>query len=285
MKNATSYLILCQAWADLVITIAEMMDVIHYSSMNKQWFGGLLGMISCKLCLAILFWPVVFSIWILATIAFERFYAVARPLRSSPISKHLKKIIFLLLVLCFVISLPFIEEENFQVVKDSYYCNLANVLQDLTVLKIVAVSFNVPLPLAIILVMYTVVCFKLWSREVPGEGSNQNAQQAEAVKTARKVTLMMISIVVLYTLCWFPLFAVGILQLLGYFHVNGSFLLFVIWLTVAYSALNPYVYLMFSQNFRSGFKRLFQICLGRVIIRNPNVLPLRAQRINVDHQM
>jgi len=133
--------------------------------------------------------------------------------------------------------------------------------------------------------MYTVVCLKLWSREVPGEGSNQNAQQAEAVKTARKVTLMMIAVVVLYIVCWFPLFAVGILLSVGNFRVNGSFLLFLIWLTVTYSALNPYVYLMFSQKYRSGLKRVFKNCLGRCLTGNLNALPLRAQRVEIDGQM
>ena len=98
MKTTTNYLILSQACADLTITIAEMMDVIHYSSMNSLWFGGLFGLITCNLCLLMLFCPAIFSVWILTTIAIERFYAVAQPLRSSPISKHLKKIIFFLLV-------------------------------------------------------------------------------------------------------------------------------------------------------------------------------------------
>ena len=283
MKNATSYLILNQACADLVITIAEMMDFVHYSSMNKLWFGGLLGLVSCKLCLVILFCPGLFSTWILATIAIERFYAVARPLRSSPVSKHLKKIIFLLWVFCFVTSLPFIGKENFQMIKESYYCYLADALGDFTTFKTLVISLNVPLPLVLILAMYTVVCVKLWSRKVPGEGSNQNAQQSEAVKTARKVTLMMIAIVILYTLCWFPLFAVGIFKLSSSnFRVNGSFLLFLIWLTVAYSALNPYVYFMFSQNFRNGFKRVFKNCLRRASMGHLNVLPLRAQRVEID---
>ena len=286
MKNATSYLILSQACADLVITIAEMMDIIHYSSMNQLWFGGLLSLITCKLCLIIVICPSVFSVWILATIAVERFYAVARPFRSSPVAKHWKKTIFILWVSCLITSLPFTEKKNFQIIKESYYCNLAEVLEDFTILKIVTFFLNLPLPLAIILVMYTVVCRKLWSREVPGEGSNQNAQQAEAVKTARKVTLMMIAIVVLYIVCWFPLIALGNLQLLrSNFRINGSFLLFFIWLTVAYSALNPYVYLMFSQNFRSGFKRALKNCLGRGSISNLNVMPLRVQRAEIDQQM
>ena len=286
MKNTTSYLILSQACADLVISIAEIMDAIHYSSMNKLWFGGLFGLITCRLFLILLFCPPIFSIWVLATIAIERFYAVARPLRLSPVSKHLKKIIFVLLVFCAVTSLPFIGKENFQIIKESYYCNLAEALEDLTILKILTVSLNVALPLGIILVMYTVVCLKLWSREVPGDGSNQNVQQAEAVKRARKVTLMMISIVVLYIVCWFPLFAVGILGfVLSNFRINGSFLLFLVLLTVAYSSLNPYVYLMFSQNFRSGFKRVFKNCLRRGSIGNLNVLPLRAQRVEIDGEM
>ena len=283
MKNATSYLILNQACADLVITMANTMGVIHHSSMNKLWFRGLLGQLSCKLCLVIIFCPPIFSVSILSTIAIERFYAVARPFRSSPVSKHLKKIIFVLWVFCFVTSLPFIEKENFQIIKEFSYCSLADFLKDFTILKMFAVSLNVLLPLAVVLVLYTVVCLKLWSREVPGEGSNQNAQQAEAVKTARKVTLMMIAIVILYILCWFPLFAVGILQLsLSNFRVKENHLLFFIWLTVAYSALNPYVYLMFSQNFRIGFKRVFQNCQE---IRCPNVRPLRAQHVDIDHRM
>jgi len=226
------------------------------------------------------------SIWILVTIAIERFYAVARPLRSSPVSNHLKKIIFLLWVSSFISSLPFLKKDNFQKIQESYYCNLADVLEDFTILKIVVVSLNVLLPLVILLVMYTVVCLKLWSREVPGEGFNQNAQQAEAMKTARKITLMMIAVVVLYIVCWCPLFVVGILLLsIGNFRVKGSFLLLLIWLTVAYSALNPYVYLMFSQKYRSGLKRVFKNCLGRCSIGKLNVLPLRAQRVEIDRQM
>ena len=283
MKTTTNYLILNQACADLMLTIAEVMDVIHYSSMNKLWFGGLFGLITCNLCLLILSCLAIFSVWILTTIAIERFYAVARPLQSSPISKHLKKIIFLLLLFCVVVSLLSIEKENLQIIRESYYCKLAGVLEDFNLLTILTFSLSVPLPLGTMLVMYTVVCLKLWSREVPGDGSNQNVQQAEAVKTAKKVTLMMIAVVVLFMVCWFPLFAVGILQLLlSNFRVNGSFLLLIIWLIVAYSALNPYVYLMFSQNFRKGFKRVLKNCLRRGSISNPNGLPLRAQRVEIE---
>ncbi|CAH3022746.1 unnamed protein product, partial [Porites evermanni] len=62
----------------------------------------------------------------------------------------------------------------------------------LDAVNVTDVSLNFFLPLLLITALYAAVCITLWSREVPGEGANQNAQQAEAMKTARKVTQMMI---------------------------------------------------------------------------------------------
>jgi len=87
MKTTTNYLILNQACTDLVITRAEIMTVIHYRFMGKIWLGGLFGLITCKMFQAILFASQAFSTWILAAIAVDRFYAVTRPFRLSPISQ------------------------------------------------------------------------------------------------------------------------------------------------------------------------------------------------------
>ncbi|XP_078363129.1 substance-P receptor-like [Oculina patagonica] len=281
MKTTTNYLILNQACADLLITIAELMNAIRYSSMDNLWFGGVLGLITCKFSIAIVFTPPMFSIWILVTIAVERFYAVTRPLRSSPVSQHLKKVILLLWASCLATPASFLKNANFKNLKKSYFCDLAYTLLQRTALNTVTITMNVPLPLLIIAVMYTIVCIKLWSRKVPGEGSTQNEQQAEAVKTAKKVTLMMISIVVLYVLCWFPMFILFIFQQISQIQQKGSFLLFIIWLTVTYSALNPYVYLMFSQNFCNGFKNLFRNCTGQITFCKFNILPLRTQSVEL----
>ena len=42
--------------------------------------------------------------------------------------------------------------------------------------------------------IYTTMCNKLWSREVPGERFNQERILAEVIATARKVTGMMFSV-------------------------------------------------------------------------------------------
>ena len=146
MKTTTNYLILNQACADLIITIADGMNAIHYSLMDNSWFGGVLGLITCKVFLAVIFSSHLFSLWILATIAVERFYAVTRPLRSSTVSQHLKKITFLLWASCLATPSSFLQNARFEKLNESYYCDLEDVLKGLTTFNIIAGGLLALLP-------------------------------------------------------------------------------------------------------------------------------------------
>ena len=56
-------------------------------------------------------------------------------------------------------------------------------------------------PLLAVTVLYSIVGFRLWSRDPSGEGTNHDQRQAEVMKTAKKVSRMMIVVVVLFVLC------------------------------------------------------------------------------------
>ncbi len=277
MKTTTNYLILNQACADLLITMTYLVNsLIPYSfASGSRWFGGFLGQITCKLFALFIFLPPFFSPWILVAIAVDRFYAVTRPLRSSPLSRHLKKIIVLLWAWSAVSSTDVNDllVEN----KEYYYCNFTT--KWITFQFILAV-FNAALPLLIMTVLYTIVCRKLWSREIPGEGTNQNQGQAEAIKTARKVTQLMVVILFLFVLCWFPYSIYVALHIWVHITVDSSFFLFLILLMVAYSGINPYIYLTFNQKFRHAFKRLFGSCISKIKIRN--VVHFRSQSYELE---
>lgn len=47
-------------------------------------------------------------------------------------------------------------------------------------------TISFALPLVIVLLLYTIVCRKLWSREVPEEGANHSQAQAQVLQTSRK---------------------------------------------------------------------------------------------------
>ncbi len=279
MKTTTNYLILNQACADILITMTYMVNsLIPYSfALGSRWFGGLLGHITCKLFVVLMFFPPFFSIWILVAIAVDRYYAVARPLRSSPISRHLKKIIALLWTWSAVSSIDVLANDLLIKSEEYYYCNF---LTKWIKLQIILAALNTALPLLIMIVLYTIVCHKLWSREIPGEGTNQNQGQAEASKTARKVTRMMVVILLLFIVCWFPYNIYLVLHIWGNVTITSGLSLFLLWLMVAYSGINPCIYLTFNQKFRHALKRLFGNCFRKIKIRN--VVHFRSQSYDLE---
>ena len=164
-----------------------------------------------------------------------------------------------------------------------YSCNILDVLEQWVTFYIITLSLNVVLPLLITAVLYIVVCYKLCSREVPGEGASRNERQADAIKTARKVTSMMITIVVLYVLCFFPFFIGNTLYFFGNVEVSPEIFFVSLFLVAfAYSGLNPYVYLIFNQKFRNGFKTWFRNCLGNFNIIL-NILSFRSESYELQH--
>ena len=277
MKTTTNYLILNQACADLCVALAGLLEItlLRFASRHRLWFGGLMGLISCIAFQATLFTAHTFSVWILTTIAVDRFYAVTRPLRLSPLSRHFKKTIALLWICCSASTV--LVDINYENLEASYYCDINSFYQnDFNIVDIIRLTLNVFTPLLLTAVLYTIVCVKLWSREIPGEGTNQNEAQAEALKVAKQVTRMMIVVVVLYTVCWVPSSLLLMIKSFGYIQMSWDVTYFLLWLTLAYSGLNPYIYLTFSQKFRNGFKELFGNCSRKLKI------PFRSQSIEME---
>ena len=264
MKTTTNYLILNQACADIAITLTQLINALHNNYFSGNWFGGLFGQITCKLHLVSIAIPQFVSIWILVTIAIDRFYAVTRPFKQSPITRHLKKTILLLWLWCVACITHILVIRSLKKVRQSFYCSVESVLHKWKTYHFIDSSLNIFLPFFIIVVLYTIVCLKLWSRQVPGEGANQNERQVEAIKTAKKVTRIMIAVAVLFVLCWLPFFITVALQI----SLKVDLILFIGLLTISYSGLNPYIYLTFSHKFRIRCKKLISNFAKKIRILN-----------------
>ena len=286
MKTTTNYLIVNQACADILVTTMELLNDITYYFEN-EWFEGILGIITCKLLRASLFILPVFSVWILVAIAVDRFFAVTRPFQVSPLSRHFKKTVLLLWVWSAVSAANVLALIGLRKGKTSDFCETVDkVYYGWRKFFLTCLVLNVVVPLVAIIILYTIICLKLWARKVPGEGANQNERQVEAIKTAKKVTRMMITVVVLYELCWLPYFTMMLMSLIrgesplksdpskGNIHLN----FFILWLTVAYSAVNSFVYLTFNQKFRIGLKHLYKDCLTKP----RGILPFRSQDVELE---
>ena len=228
-----------------------------------------------------------FSVWILVAIAVDRFFAVTRPFQVSPLSRHFKKTVVFLWVWSAVSAANILALIGLVKEKTSDFCEtLEKVYYWWREFFLTSLVLNVVVPLVAVIILYTIICLKLWARKVPGEGANRNERQVEAIKTAKKVTRMMIAVVVLYELCWLPYFITMLMSLTrgesplksdpptGNIHLN----FFIVWLTFAYSAVNPFVYLTFNQKFRNGFKHLYKNCLTKP----RGILPFRSQNVELE---
>ena len=113
-------------------------------------------------------------------------------------------------------------------------------------------------------VLYSIACWHLLSREVPGEGANQDQRYEEAMQTAKKVTRMTTVVVVMFALCWFPFYIFIGLDSLHKIALPYAAVKFVVWLANAFSAVNPYIYLLLNSRFRKEFviimRKFSRIC-------------------------
>ena len=116
-----------------------------------------------------------------------------------------------------------------------------------------------------LIVLYSVICYRLWRRSIPGEVSSN--QQALATRTARKVTILMIFIVAVFFISWAPIFMSMLAEVIEINFAYESimreypFLTAIsFWLVVNNSACNSCLYFLFIESFRQGLKLLCSNC-------------------------
>lgn len=277
LKTTINYLILNQACADLWFTLIGCIGItLQTDQLGYIWFRGNFATITCRSFLSILVIPSLFTSWILVAIAVERFYAVTQPLRRSPLSQHLRKTVVFMWIWSLAGSTNVLVNGMLFKAEPNYYCTVSD---KWIIPRSISAIVNVFIPVIIMAVLYTIVCRTLWSREIPGEGTNQNQGQNSATKIARRVSIMMIVIVVLYIVCCFPYDVNLALTSLGFVEVKSNADRFLIMIAITYSSINPYLYLTFNQKFRHAFKKSLPNCFRRVnILRVP---PFRSQSVEL----
>ena len=272
MKTAINYLILNQACADLLIPFMQLMENLRNSSYHGLRFEGNMGNITCNLYLASFFVLPSFSIFLLVAIAVDRFYAVFRPLDKTSISRNIKIVILILWTCSLISPTAVFTNQHLETKNTSYFCQSSKFMQiyEGKQFHVISLTLTVVIPLMLLAILYIGICIKLCSRQAPGEGASQNQRQLQIIATARKVTMMMIAIVVLFLICWVPFYISMALLYLGF--VQNMAILFSVWLSISYSGINPYVYFAFSANFRNGLKHFWG---------NIRIFPLRSESMEL----
>ncbi|XP_078346740.1 substance-K receptor-like [Oculina patagonica] len=264
MRTSTNCLIMNLAVCDLLTTMFLTPSFIKHLFAGDTWFGGMAGSLTCKIFAAFGLSVLLFcSVFNFIAIAVDRFLAVTRPLTYKLQSRWLVKIgIPVIWLISALLSIKSIMSAKIDYYGEDVTPRCTNV-ESHSEEAYMSVSCLVA-SLVVLIVLYSIIAFRLWRRNIPGEVSSN--QHALAFRTARKVTVLMISVVLVFVVSWAPAFAYIIL-----YYINGNpisitamqypFLFtFTYWLVSNSSACNPVIYFIFIESFRKRLKTACSRC-------------------------
>ncbi|EMP35479.1 Putative G-protein coupled receptor 83 [Chelonia mydas] len=114
------------------------------------------------------------------------------------------------------------------------------------------------LPLLVISITYTMVAKKLWLRNAIGDVT---MEQYFAHQRKKKMTLkMLMVVVVVFAVCWFPLNCYLLLISSKAIHSNNALYFAFHWFAMSSTCYNPFIYCWLNESFRSELKSLLCVC-------------------------
>ncbi|NXC37013.1 GPR83 protein, partial [Campylorhamphus procurvoides] len=114
------------------------------------------------------------------------------------------------------------------------------------------------LPLLIISAAYMTVAKKLWLRNVIGDVTTE--QYFVLRKKNRKTIKMLMLVVILFAVCWFPLNCYVVLLSSQTIRTNNALYFAFHWFAMSSTCYNPFIYCWLNDSFRSELKALLNIC-------------------------
>lgn len=289
MRTITNYLIINMALADLLTTVFNMLPTTYwiFQGLDVWAMGGWIGEALCKLLNFSQSLSISVSVFTLCAIAFDRFFAIFRPLKRVITFRVAKCIIAATWLGSIVVSGPQLYVLTTAGEKGVAQCvenwgppfDAATAPRDYTI----ALFFLLyALPLTVIASLYTVIMLKLWRRRAPGQELTSNQEHKD--KTNRKVLKMLVTVVIVFTLSWLPLYV----RMFVMFAESDRYIcglpydmdFLTLYLGHANSAVNPYIYVIFNENYRRGFRTaLFRRHRGSSRISESTTRRTRSSRL------
>ena len=227
---------------------------------GPKWLvSGTCGLILCKCYNVCWFQAVNVSTGSLSAIAIDRFLLMFYPYKKIITPRGAKVIIILIWLTAICFTLPVFEVYQIKIENDTRICYPE--LDSLPSIDVYVV-FNfvafVATPLTVMTILYTALSVKLWFKKTVVNQMSQSYQRDE--KMNRRITVMLITIVLTFALCWLPFWVCTI-----YCYTSkstpvchGYRLHFVArFLGLTNSALNPCIYFSCSESFRQGAKDIW----------------------------
>ncbi|XP_071952472.1 neuropeptide FF receptor 2-like isoform X1 [Antedon mediterranea] len=269
LRGTTYYYLLNLAVADITIAIfTEWTLLVH--ELKRYW---IFGEFMCKFSTVFQGISIHVSILTLTIIAIDRYLAIVFPLKSRVTSRNGGAGIFILAVwlTAICVNIPLLLNTGYQewTYPDGHY--RAYCFEEWSNPKLPAIYTTVLFvviyiaPMSLMIFVYLTIATKLLVSRAPGERIESTVSSQE--RTKRKVLKMLVVVVCSFSFCWLPYNVVYMYMSWNIDYEPDNRILFAcLWLGYANSALNPFIYCGFNENFRQGFLQILT-CNSKKYIR------------------
>ena len=259
MRNTTNLLIINLAVADLLFIVICVPFTGTIYAMSWWPFGN----IFCKIYQYVIHVTAYASVYTLVLMSLDRYLAVVHPICSMTIrtERNAYYMIGLSWIVIMTLNIPvFLDYELHEYrfgAENRSTCLNPKVMNDPRQGQIFYGCFFVfsyVLPLTAVCILYGFMLRRLLYGGVPGLN-----QSAESMRGKKRVTRMVVMVVVIFALCWLPIHIILMINYFGKYPDTAAFVCLQIASNcIAYmnSCVNPLLYAFLSDNFRKSFRKL-----------------------------
>ncbi|XP_064595374.1 QRFP-like peptide receptor [Liolophura sinensis] len=261
MRNVTHTFLVSLAASDILIAVWNMPFQLSFY-VHNEW---LLGEFMCKFTSYLQGVNIVSSTFALTGIAFERFYAICHPIKARYL-RTMRRTVSLVLVfwvLSFSLLIPQIflqkllpkvkvDQSRYPLFSIAFVC--VEVFEQKTAMMAYTFFFYFVLyllPMTVMFGTYGKIAHRLWVQQPIGDALSNPQHHIRHTRQKKKIIKTLITVVVLFAVCWFPFFTMQIFLLFR--EVTYEFrVASAVFKLVGYmnSCLNPLLYAFMNDAFR-----------------------------------
>ena len=257
LRTVNNMFILSMAAGDLLLTMGSTPERITRILTNDQWVvEGNLGIFFCKttnylekLCMNV-------SIIHLAMVAIDRFLAVFYPRRKIITATRARRIIIIAWMASAAYCVPLFYYANLLEKNGKLLCKTRHFFINWRIWYLLFLSLLV-LTLILVVALYAAITIRLWRGKAPR--MRISFRSRIRARLNRRILKMVAMIVFAFYCCFLP-YWIGWVFCSYYSNdvvCSDTYVFVAIFLLYANSAFNPAIYSFFNDNFRVGFRFIF----------------------------
>ena len=261
MWTTSNYLIVNMAASDLLLPFFAVPRLIVEVLVGRErWLiGGATGLALCKLAYFFQDVSTAVSVQSLIAITAERFYAVTFPLKASAMKSKIKIVIPLIWLAALGLHSPYLHVFNLCKSQGMLYCcqKWSISTQGKFIYFVLVLSLVFAVPLITMIVLYTLIIFKLHGQRLPPGDRNSSTfnQRLQRERQNRNILKLAVTIVVVFFLCFSPVVILSLLLVTGSIKpcVAEIFRAVAKFFAQSNCSINAFIYYAFNIQFRRGF--------------------------------